>query len=195
MESENDVTRLLADWRSGDRSALERLMPIVYEHLRREAARQMAGERGDHTLQPTGLVHEAWIDLSREARHDWNDRAHFLAVAGIAMRRVLVDHAHRRAALKRGGALRRVDLDALATEGAAVDAETDWLALDTALERLGVLDARKARVVELRFFAGLEQAEIADVLSVSERTVERDWRLARAWLRNALASEAGGEPA
>ncbi|MBK7874482.1 MAG: sigma-70 family RNA polymerase sigma factor [Planctomycetes bacterium] len=192
MDPRTDVTRLLADWRAGDRTAAERLLPAVYEQLRREAARQMARERADHTLQPTGLVHEAWLDLARESRHDWNDRAHFLAVAGLAMRRVLVDHAQRRAALKRGANARKVGLDALEAAEPVPEPETDWIALDAALERLAALDPRKARVVELRFFAGIEHAEIARVLEVSERTVERDWRLARAWLRAALETEGAG---
>jgi RNA polymerase sigma factor (TIGR02999 family) len=190
MDPRVDVTRLLSEWRAGDRTALQRLLPAVYEHLHREAARQMERERAGHTLQPTALVHEAWFDLARESRHDWNDRAHFLAIAGLAMRRVLVDHAQRRAAAKRGAELRRVGVEALESAPAPAPVETDWVGLDAALERLARVDARKARIVELRFFAGLEQAEIAAVLAVSERTVERDWRIARAWLVGALSAEA-----
>jgi RNA polymerase sigma factor (TIGR02999 family) len=199
MDQGAEVTRWLAEWRSGDRSALERLVPALYEHLRREARSQLARERPDHTLQPTALVHEAWFDLARESRHDWESRAHFLSIAALAMRRVLVDHAQRARALKRDRARADVALGELAADDASPASDPAgnverWIELDAALERLARVDERKARVVELRFFAGLEQREIAHVLDVAERTVERDWRLARAWLHREIAPrERAGE--
>jgi RNA polymerase sigma factor (TIGR02999 family) len=178
------VTRLLRDWRSGDPAALERLLPLLYDELRRLARAQLAGERRDHTLQPTALVHEAYLRLAGYAGVDWQSRAHFLALAATTMRRILVSHARQRLASKRGGGRLTVTLG----EQAAVAAErnTDLMALDEALTELARLDPRQGRVVELRYFAGLTIEETAAVVEVSPATVKNDWKMARAWLFNRL---------
>lgn len=179
------VTRLLIGWCRGDRGDLDRLLPRVYEELRGLAAAQLSRERSDHTLQPTALVHEAYLRLIEQRSVDWRNRAQFFGLAAEMMRRILVNHARDRAAQKRGGGLERVTL------GAARDLvgrdEVDLSDLNDALERLAAHDPRKARGVELRFFAGMTTPEIAEVMQVSEATVERDWRFARAWLFDALA--------
>jgi RNA polymerase sigma factor (TIGR02999 family) len=180
MDTPGEVTELLHAWREGDDSALRELTPLVYDDLHRVASRQMAGERRCVTLQPTALVHEAYVRLSRQDRAVWQDRAHFLAVAGLVMRRLLVEGARRRAAVKRGG-------DAVAVtwsevDGAATGPEIDLIELDDALERLAELSPRQGRVVELRFFGGLTIAEAAEELGISPATVKLDWALARAWL-------------
>jgi RNA polymerase sigma factor (TIGR02999 family) len=162
---------------------------LLYGELRALAADFLRRERSDHTLQPTALVHEAWIRLSAQAGSPWNDRAHFFAIAAQAMRRILIDHARRRGADKRGGGLQRITLASGITPPLA-STEVDLLALDDALVRLAALDERQARVVELRFFAGLTVEEVAVALGVSARTVASEWRLARAWLSRALV---GGE--
>ena len=187
MSSTERVTRLLVQHRGGDESALDELLPLVYADLRAIAERSLRRERRDHTLQPTALVHEAYLRLVDQADQDWQNRAHFLAIAATAMRRVLVHHAEKRGAEKRGGGAGRVTL----FEGASVFEERaeDLLVLDEALDRLGAFDAEKCRIVELRFFAGLSEAEAADVLGVSTRTVERGWRLAKAWLRKEIAAD------
>lgn len=184
MDSTGEVTALLHAWRSGDDSALERLTPLVYDDLRRIARRHLAGERRSVTLQPTVLVHEAYMRLARQQRAGWQDRAHFLAVAALTVRRLLVERARGRAALKRGGG-------AVAVTWSEVDEplaspEMDVVALDEALERLAELSPRQARVVELRFFGGLTIEETARVLDVSRATVKADWQMARAWLFAAL---------
>ena len=187
--SKKDVTELLLDWGSGSESALEQLTPIVYAELHRMASRCMAGERRDSSLQATALVNEAYLKLVDVRRVKWQGRKHFYAVAARLMRRILVDHARARAAHKRGGDLRRVDLG----ESALVAAEpaADMMDLDAALKRLAERDPRKERVVELRFFAGLSVQEVADLLEVSADTVLRDWRLARSWLAREM-DRAGG---
>jgi RNA polymerase sigma factor (TIGR02999 family) len=192
-----EVTDLLRARRSGEVSDAERLFPLLYKDLRRAARRQLARERGGHTLQTTALVHEAYLRLVDQRRADWREREHFLAVAAIAMRRVLIDYARARAAGKR--AHERLTLSAGAEKPAEADSAFDLLDLDLALDRLARDYPRPARVVELRFFAGLETGEIARVLAVGERTVKRDWAFARAWLLRELAAEgrgraAGGEP-
>ncbi len=174
------VTDLLLAWGDGDRKALDRLVPLVYTELRRRAGAQLARERGSHTLQPTALVHEAFLRLVDQRSARWQNRAQFLAVAAQLMRRILIDHARGRAAAKRGGDVLRITLDDAA--GASVGPETDLLLLNEALERLRVLDERQAQVVELRYFGGLTNVEVAAVLSVSEITVKRDWAMAKAWL-------------
>jgi len=176
----NDVTELLLAWSAGNASALDELTPIVYAELHRIARRCMAGERKEHSLQATALVNEAYLRLVDTRRMQWQDRSHFYAVAASLMRRILVDHARARDSQKRGGNARRVSLD----ESALVSPEpaVDLVDLDNALQKLAQLDPRKVRVVELRFFAGLEVQETADVLGVSPDTVMRDWRLARSWL-------------
>jgi RNA polymerase sigma factor (TIGR02999 family) len=180
------ITRLLNAWRQGDAAARDRLFVLVYEELRRRAASQLRRERRDHTLRPTALVHEAYLRLIGQDRAQWQGRSQFFAIASEMMRRVLVDHARERKAVKRGGAAIRV---ALEEDVAATDArEVDLIALDTALDELADLDPRQGRVVELRFFGGLGTAEIADVLDVSRATVDRDWRFARTWLYRRLAA-------
>jgi RNA polymerase sigma factor (TIGR02999 family) len=180
----HEVTRLLRDLSGGDESALSRLVPLVYEELRAIAVREMRKERGDHTLQATALVHEVFLRFLGSTELAWESRAHFLHIAAQAMRRILVDHARARRAEKRGGDAIRVTLDdqLRAPDGDAADA----VDIDAALRRLAELDERKARVVELRVFAGLSVEEVARVLSVSEPTVKREWRFARAWMQKAL---------
>lgn len=183
----NAVTRLLMEWRNGDLGALDRLMPLVYDELRRVARQWLRHERAGHTLQPTALVHEAYLKLVDLRRIQWQDRAHFLAVAAQLIRRILVDHARRHAAAKRGGGVRAVTLEA-PLEPAALQRELSVVALDDTLSRLAALDARQARLVELRFFGGLNVAETAEVLGVSSATVKREWQTAKAWLYRELKS-------
>jgi RNA polymerase sigma factor (TIGR02999 family) len=181
-----DVTALLRAWSEGDRAALDALVPLVYGELRRQAARYMRDEPAGHTLQATALVHEAYLRLVDQPSVEWQDRAHFLAVAANAMRRILVDRARARHAAKRGGAERALTLSetvAVANE----ESEVDVLVLHEALIRLAELDPRQARVVELRYFGGLSIPEAAVALGVSHATVERDWRNARLWLRHELS--------
>ncbi len=161
------------------------LLPLVYEELKALASAQFLRERAGHTLEPTALVHEAYLKLADLTQIDWQGRTHFIAVGAIQMRRVLVDHARRRDAVKRGGSLQRVTL----YEGAAPDMgdNVDVLALDEALEKLGETDARQARIVELRIFGGLTNEETAGVVGVSPRTAAGDWRMAKAWLKRELA--------
>jgi RNA polymerase sigma-70 factor (ECF subfamily) len=176
----HDVTRLLARWRDGDEAALQQLVPIVHEELRRLARRQMARERPGHTLQPTALVNEAYLRLVTLKQMQWQDRAHFFAMGARLMRRILVDFARSRGYQKRGGGAQRVSFtQALdVAEGQA----TDVVALNDALEALAEVDERRSRVVELRFFGGLSVEETAEVLNVSRETVKRDWKLAKMWL-------------
>jgi len=185
QKPDSSVTQLLEDVRRGDASAAARLMPLVYADFRALARRHLAQERLGHTLQPTALVHEAFLKLVDQSRVNWHGRTHFFAVGAQAMRRVLVEHARARKRDKRGGGARRVVLD----DGVATvqDRPADLLALDEALERLARLDERQARVVEYRFFGALEMGEIASALGVSKRTVEGDWRVARAWLHRELS--------
>jgi len=176
----HDVTRLLARWKDGDEAALQQLVPIVHEELRRLARRQMAAERPDHTLQPTALVNEAYLRLVNLKQMQWQDRAHFFAMAARLMRRILVDVARSRGYQKRGGGAQQVTFtQALEI---AEDQPADVVALDDALEALAHVDERKSRVVELRFFAGLGIEETAEVLSVSRETAKRDWKFAKMWL-------------
>jgi RNA polymerase sigma factor (TIGR02999 family) len=182
------TTQLLLDVGNGDSEAAQRLLPMVYGELRGLAASYFRRQKSDHTLQPTALVHEVYLKLVDQTSARWKDRAHFFAIAAQAMRQILVNHALARAALKRGGGRARVVLtDDLAP---ASDNEFDAIALDEALKKLADMDARKSRVVELRFFSGLTVDEVAEVLNVSKTTVESDWRMARAWLSRALANEA-----
>lgn len=182
-----DVTRLLLDWSRGDRTALERLMPLVYDELRVLAERTLRHERSGHTLQGTALVHEAYLKLVDQRQVRWQDRAHFFAVAAQLMRRILVDHARRHGAVKRGSGEPRLPLDQ-ADAPAPTAPLVDWLALDRALDRLAARDDRQARTVELRFFGGLTIEETAEVLQVSPATVKNDWHLARGWLFRELQS-------
>jgi RNA polymerase sigma-70 factor, ECF subfamily len=188
ISSEPDVTELLDEWRRGDRAALDRLTPLVYDELRRIAHRYMRAERGGHTLETTALVNEAYLRLAGQRRVEWQDRAHFFAVTAQVMRHVLIDHARRRRYAKRGGAeAQQVPLEE--AHAMTVERAAELLALDEALEKLAQLDSRKARVVELRYFGGLSLEETADVLEVSAMTVRRDWRAARAWLYKEVMSD------
>lgn len=178
------LTGMLQAWAKGDLEARDRLLPIVYDELRRQAARELRNERAGHTLQPTALVHEVYLRLAQPRRVPWQSRAEFFAAAAQAMRRILVDHARKRAAAKRAGNWTRIELaDDVAIEGRR---ELDLLSLDDALDRLAELDPRHARIVELRFFGGLSVPETAAVLKVSTATVKRDWSFARAWLLRKL---------
>jgi RNA polymerase sigma factor (TIGR02999 family) len=185
---DQDVTGLLLKWRRGDRVALEQLIPLVYQELRRIAGAQLRGERANHSLQPTALVHEAYLRLVRVDRMSVNDRAHFLALAAQLMRQVLVDHARRKKAGKRGGDVTMVGIDDLpiVTEPAGVDI----LALDEALTEMATFDARQHDIVELKFFAGLSNEEVAQAVSISRATVDREWALAKAWLFQRLSARA-----
>jgi len=184
MVSPPDVTALLGDWSRGDRTALNQLLPLVYAELRQVAARQLRKERVDHTLQPTALVHEVFIRLVDQRQVDWQNRAHFFGVAAKVMRRILVDHARRHRANKRGEGVRCVAIDEANDIAAA--SEVPILALDYALDRLEKVDAELARIVELRAFGGLTIEEAGHVLGVSASTVKRDWRIAKAWLNREL---------
>ena len=184
-DSPQEITRLLLAWGDGDESALASLTPLVYAELRRRAHRYMSGERAGHTLQTTALVNEAYLRLVDSQNVRWQNRAHFFAVSAELMRRILVDFARSRGYQKRGGGARHVELDEAAI--VADDRGAEMVALDEALKSLAELDARQARVVELRYFGGLSDAEIAEVLKVSVGTVRRDWTLARAWLNLELS--------
>lgn len=182
-----DVTRLLTDWSRGDRRALDALVPVVHGELRRIARRHLHRESDDHTLQPTALVNELYLRLVEQNRASWSDRAHFFAVASQIMRRILVDHARMQGAIKRGGSVSNVSLTTSIDVVADAAPVLDVLAIDRALTRLAALDPEQARVVELRIFAGLSVTETAEVLGRSERTIKRELRLAKAWLRLQLA--------
>jgi RNA polymerase sigma factor (TIGR02999 family) len=184
-ESPGDLTVLLRRLKEGDQTAESELATEVYDELRRLAARYMRRERNDHTLQPTALVHEAFLKLFEFRDIDWQGRAHFFAVASRMMRRVLVDHARRIHAGKRGGDRGDVPLDSAFLY--AEERPAELIALDEALQRLSELDPRQCRVVELRFFGGLSVEEAAEVLGVSERTIKREWGVARAWLYGELS--------
>jgi RNA polymerase sigma factor (TIGR02999 family) len=178
---------LLARATEGDPKAVSELMPLVYDELRRLAASYIRRERPGQTLQATALVHEAYVRLIGEKAQNWQNRTHFLAIAALSMRQILVQRARARNAAKRGGDPERITLDErLLPAGAGASPEIDLVALDAALEKLGALDARQAKVVELRYFGGLSVEEAADVLNVSPATVKRDWTLARAWLKREL---------
>jgi RNA polymerase sigma factor (TIGR02999 family) len=183
--AKQDVTQLLKAWSSGEQEALDQLIPLVYHELHRLAHRYMGRERGAHTLQSTALVHEAYERLIHLKDVSWQNRAHFFAVSAQVMRRILVDYARARRYSKRGGEWRQVPLN----EAVALfrDRQTDIVALDDALKTLAGIDARKSQVVEMRFFGGLSIKEVAEVLSVSEETILRDWRLAKVWLLRELS--------
>jgi RNA polymerase sigma-70 factor (ECF subfamily) len=182
--SQQRVTDLLTRWSEGDNAALAELTPLVYEELRRLAHRQMGAERRDHTLQTTALVNEAYLRLADQTNPRWQNRAHFFAVAARSMRRILVSYARSQRSEKRGGGALKVDLE----EAALVSSEEskEIIDLHEALERLAALDSRKAQVVELKYFGGLNYDEMAEVLKISRVTVRRDWRFARAWLYKEL---------
>lgn len=186
----DSVTGLLLDWRGGDESALATLVPLLYDELRRAARRCLRDERAGHTLQTTGLVHEAYLRLVRCGRVQWQDRRHFLAVATRLMRRALVDAARRRGYLKRGGDGIRVGLEE--SDVAAPERHVDLVALDLALARLAEVAPRKARVVELRFFGGLTVEETSAAMGISVDMVKREWRTAKLWLLRDLAEGGDG---
>jgi RNA polymerase sigma factor (TIGR02999 family) len=191
-----EVTQLLLRWRAGDEAALAALLPLVYEELRSLARRHLRHERGSHTLQRTALVHEAFLRIVDQQQVDWESRTQFYGIASQMMRRVLVDHARRRSAAKRGDGAPHVDLDAvLQDEGEALppgrQAEIDFAAIDDALKRLEALDPQQGKLVELRFFGGLSIKETADVIGVSPATVKREWAIARAWLQREIMAGAG----
>ena len=181
------ATKLLQAWRAGDAGALEQLIPLVHAELRRLARQYMRRERGGHTLQPTGLVNEAYLRLVDLRRIQWQDRAHFFAMASRLMRRILVDFARAKGYQKRGGGALQVSFDQML--GVCQARSEELVALDEALTRFATVSARKAQVVELRFFGGLSVEETAEALKVSPETVKRDWRLARAWLLKELAGD------
>ena len=184
--SQQRVTELLAEWSHGDNAALAELTPLVYEELRRLAHHFMVGQRPEHTLQTTALVNEAYLRLADQTNPNWQSRAHFFAVAARAMRQILVSYARSSRAQKRGGGRARIELD----EAAILSPEQskEIVDLHEALERLGTLDSRKAQVVELKFFGGLNYDEIAEVLKIARMTVRRDWEFARVWLYTELHS-------
>lgn len=184
---QDTATQLLIEWGAGNRDVLDRLMPLMYDELRRLAHRYLQRERSGHTLQTTALVHEAYLNLIDQDRAQWENRAHFFAIAARVMRRILLMHARKKRAAKRGGGVPHLSLD----EGAIVsgDQAEELIALDDALQRLEHMDERLGRVVECRYFAGLTIEETAEALDVSPATVKRDWRTAKAWLYQALAAD------
>ena len=187
----SEVTQILDTLGSGEAQAAEKLLPLVYDELRRLAAHRLAGESPGQTLQATALVHEAWLKLTGgETERRWNDRNHFFAAAAEAMRRILVDNARRKRCVRHGGDLERVDLEAVQVPAPVRD-EDELLAVHDALDDLAALDPRKAELVKLRFFVGLTFAEAAEVLGISEVTAKRDWAFARAWLYRRAG---GGKP-
>ena len=188
---EPDITLLLRRWNGGDQEALERLIPVVYGELRSLASGYLRRERPGHTLQPTALVHEAFMRLVGQNRVVWQNRAHFFGIAAQMMRRILVDHARRRRSDKRDAGAYRIASGPSDGE-LTTDRDPELLAVDEALTRLESLDARQARIVELRFFGGLSVEETAEVVGISTATVKREWRTARAWLRRELDSAGAG---
>ena len=191
--SQPRITELLVDWSNGDETALDRLMPLVYDELRRLARHYMRNERAGQTLQTTALVHEAYLRLAGYKEIKWQERAHFFAIAAQLMRRILVEHARARKRVKRGRDAQTICLDAKAISlaedaSASADHFLDMLALDEAMRKLEAFDTRKTKVVEMRFFAGMENKEIAEVLSISVNQVIRDWNFAEAWLRRELGA-------
>ena len=176
----NQVTELLVRWRGGDKAALDALLPLVYRELRRIANHYLQAERSDHTLQSTALVHEAYVRLTNQDLPQWQNRAHFFAVASQLMRQILVDHARTHRASKRGGSVFKLALEEAEEQPQVVD--VDIVALDEALKTLANMDSQQSRVVELKFFGGLSNQDTAEVLGVSASTVKRDWTTARAWL-------------
>ncbi|HYL99269.1 MAG TPA: sigma-70 family RNA polymerase sigma factor [Blastocatellia bacterium] len=183
-DSSNQVTQLLVDWGNGDKDALDKLVPIVYQELRKLARHYMRGERAGHTLETTALVNEAYLRLVDYNRMQWQNRAHFFAVSAQVMRRILIDHARSHLYQKRGGGAIKVSLSNAA--GLTEQRASELVAVDTALEQLAAMDPRKSRIVELRFFGGLSVEETAEVLGISTPTVQREWRKARAWLHKTI---------
>lgn len=184
VTSSSEITRILQDWNDGNEAAKEHLLPFVYDELRRQARYLMVRERADHTLQPTALVHEAFMRLSEQTGMEWKDRSHFYGIASRLMRQILIDHARKRASAKRGNRPIHFSLDDIQVP--VEDRADAFVALDDALERLEKFDSQQASIVEMRFFGGLMNGEIAEALGISERTVNRDWHAARLWLYREL---------
>lgn len=184
----HQITELLAEWREGNQSALDELYPLVYDELHRLARRYMSRERKDHTLQTTALINEAYVRLVDQKNVNWANRSHFFAISAQIMRRILIDHARRHAYAKRGGGAQQVSLEEVAA--LAPEQGRELMRLDEALKSLAERDPRRSQVVELRYFGGLNNEEIAGVLHVSENTVMRDWNMARAWLYQQLSENA-----
>jgi RNA polymerase sigma factor (TIGR02999 family) len=186
-QAAENVTELLITWGNGDRAALDRLIPLVYDELRKQAANYLRRERPGHTLQTTALIHEAYLRLVDQRNVHWQNRAHFFGIAAQLMRRILVDHARSRGRSKRGGSQIRVSLDEKLAFTRGRD--LDLVALDEALTRLAGLDPQQSRIVELRFFSGLSVEETAAVLGISPATVKRDWSVAKAWLHREISGD------
>jgi len=185
VSSSLQITQLLKKWSEGNQEILDKLMPLVYEELRRQASRYLRRERSNHTLQTTALIHEAYLKLVDQKEVEWQSRAHFFAIAAQAMRRILVDYARERHREKRGGNAENLPIEEALMIGSQ-EKSVDLVALDEALTRLAEFDERQARVVELRYFSGLSIEETADVLGVSNVTVRRDWNMAKAWLHQQI---------
>lgn len=182
MQNAPNITELLQHWSNGKSDVLEKLMPLVYDELHRQAARFLNKERGNHTLQATALIHEAYLKLIGQREVEWQNRAHFFALASTAMRRILVDYARERHREKRGGSAENLAIDD-AMQISASEKNIDLIVLDEALNHLAKMNERQARVVELRYFSGLNNDETAEVLSISNATVRNDWNIAKAWLK------------
>lgn len=187
-QQEHEITQLLAEWREGNQAALDELYPLVYDELHRLARRYMSRERKGHTLQTTALINEAYVRLVDQRNVHWANRSHFFAISAQIMRRILIDHARRHAYAKRGGGAQQVSFDETAT--VALGDLSEFLRLDEALKSLAELDPRRSQVVELKYFGGLNNDEIAGVLKISKNTVIRDWNMARAWLYRQLTGSA-----
>jgi RNA polymerase sigma-70 factor, ECF subfamily len=187
MYMAEEVTELLIEWRNGDKTALDKLLPMVYEELRRIANRYMGKERSDHTLQTSALVNEAYMKLINHEKVNWQNRSHFFALASRAMRQILVDYARSRNYAKRGAGAQKVSLDETAI--LAKDRAVELVALDDALQSLAAIDLRKSQIVELRYFGGLSVEEIAEVLEISPATVTRHWNAAKVWLMRAISKD------
>ncbi len=191
VNSANQVTQLLVSWGNGDQQSLESLIPLVYDELRRQARRYLRRERPDHTLQSSALVHEVYVRLIDQRQANWHNRSQFFGVAAQLMRRILVDHARSRGAVKRGAGVTKL---AIAEEVAAIEMQNvDLIALDTSLTKLEQIDPQQCRIVELRFFSGLSIEDTADALSISPATVKRDWAMAKAWLYREMSGSPASE--
>ena len=191
VNSANQVTQLLVSWGNGDQQSLESLIPLVYDELRRQARRYLRRERPDHTLQSSALVHEVYVRLIDQRQANWHNRSQFFGVAAQLMRRILVDHARSRGAVKRGAGVTKL---AIAEEVAAIEMQNvDLIALDTSLTKLEQIDPQQCRIVELRFFSGLSIEDTADALSISPATVKRDWAMAKAWLYREISGSPASE--